>query len=104
MRQNGLDVKDVKNIAIWMRIRKEYKIPQDFQSCHTGIVDGYFLEGHIPADDVRRLLNEKPADVVGLSVQGMPMGSPGMDYGTRKEPYVVYFFKKDGSVGVWARH
>lgn len=87
-----------------MKIRKEYKIPQDFQSCHTGIVDGYFLEGHIPVEDVKRLLSEKPSDVVGLSVQGMPMGSPGMDQSGRRESYTVYVIKKDGSFRVWARH
>ncbi|WP_233709544.1 DUF411 domain-containing protein [Helicobacter pametensis] len=85
-------------------MKAKYNLPRDFQSCHTGVVEGYFLEGHIPAEDIKRLLQEKPKNVIGLSVPGMPLGSPGMEQGNRKDSYRVYYFTRDGEVGVWARH
>lgn len=67
-------------------------------------MDGYFLEGHIPAQDIQRLLQEKPDGVIGLSVPGMPIGSPGMEQGSYRESYRVFYFTKDGDVGIWARY
>lgn len=87
-----------------MKVKQEYGLSEEFQSCHTGVVDGYFLEGHIPAEDIKRLLKEKPKHIIGLSVPGMPLGSPGMEQGDHKESYSVYYFTKDGEIGVWARH
>lgn len=72
-------------------------------SCHTAVIDGYVVEGHVPAEDVKRLLSEKP-DAVGLSVPDMPVGSPGMEAGDTKEPYDVLLIKKDGSTEVFAKH
>ena len=72
-------------------------------SCHTAKVGGYVIEGHVPAADIQRLLKEKP-DAVGLAVPGMPIGSPGMEQGDRKEPYEVLLVLKDGSTRVWARY
>lgn len=80
------------------------KVPQELRSCHTGVYEGYFFEGHIPAEDIARFLKEKPKDVIGLAVPDMPQGSPGMEQGMGKEPYNVYYVKKDGSYGIWARH
>ena len=65
-------------------VKAELGVPRLLQSCHTAMVDGYVIEGHVPASDIKRLLKEKP-DVAGLTVPGMPMGSPGMD-GQRKDP------------------
>jgi len=73
-------------------------IPVKFGSCHTAVVDGYALEGHVPAKEIRRLLKERP-QAVGLAVPGMPVGSPGMDgpeYKGRKDPYDVLLVARDG--------
>ncbi|MBK0398690.1 DUF411 domain-containing protein [Limibaculum sp. M0105] len=72
-------------------------------SCHTAMVEGYVIEGHVPAEDVRRLLAERP-DAVGLSVPGMPIGSPGMEMGDAAEPYEVLLLRRDGGTEVFARH
>ncbi len=82
-------------------IKIKYKVPNNLYSCHTAIVEGYVIEGHVPADTVRRLLKEKPA-VVGLAVPGMPIGSPGME-GPNPQPYEVLTFDKDGRTAVYAK-
>jgi hypothetical protein len=75
--------------------------PEHF-SCHTAIIGGYVIEGHVPADDVKRLLREKP-DAIGLSVPDMPIGSPGMEAGEERQAYEVLLVKKDGTSDVFAR-
>ena len=83
--------------------RKRLGIPEALGSCHTASVQGYALEGHVPATDIRRLLREKP-QAVGLAVPGMPVGSPGMDgavYKGRKDPFNVLLVAKDGSSTVF---
>ena len=85
-------------------IKEQYKVPYDLQSCHTAIVDGYIIEGHVPAEDIQRLLAERP-DVAGLSVPGMPIGSPGMEVpGVAAEPYQVIAFDKNGNTEVFASY
>jgi len=79
--------------------RARLGIPMRLGSCHTALIEGYAIEGHVPAREIRRLLAERPS-AVGLAVPGMPIGSPGMDgpaYGTRKDPYDVLLVRKDGS-------
>jgi hypothetical protein len=88
---------------ILYKIKRQAGIGEEMASCHTAKVGGYVIEGHVPAEDVARLLKEKP-DAVGLAVPGMPVGSPGMEYGNEKEPYEVLLVKKDGSTEVFARH
>lgn len=91
--------------------RARLGLPRELGSCHTALVDGYVLEGHIPADDVKRLLKEKPT-ALGLTVPGMPIGSPGMDgpaYGGRKDAYDVLLVRKTMQAGkvtteVFAHH
>ncbi len=78
-------------------------VPQDLQSCHTAKVGGYIVEGHVPAEDIQRLLKEKPA-IAGIAVAGMPMGSPGMEQGGSKQPFTTMAFTKDGKKTVFARH
>jgi hypothetical protein len=79
-------------------------IPQAVRSCHTGVIDGYVIEGHVPADDIKRLLKERPA-VVGLAVPGMPAGSPGMEVpGGKVAPFDVVAFDKGGKTSVFASH
>ena len=75
--------------------RRKYGLPDRFGSCHTAVVGGYVVEGHVPANDVKKLLAMKPV-AVGLAVPGMPVGSPGMEMGSRKDPYQVLLVAKDG--------
>lgn len=101
MEANGFDVKvhDSGNTAA----RKRLGIPDKLGSCHTALVGGYAIEGHVPAREVHRLLKERPA-AVGLSVPGMPVGSPGMDgkiYGDRKDPYDVVLISRSGGTRVY---
>ena len=83
-------------------IKIEYQIPAELQSCHTAIVDGYIIEGHVPADTIDNLLTERP-DIYGLAVPGMPVGSPGMEDPSGKvQPYEVLIFDQGGAMGVYA--
>lgn len=84
-------------------VKANQGVPEALHSCHTGIVDGYVIEGHVPAADIVRLLAERPK-AHGLSVPGMPLGSPGMDYGDEKDPYDVILFSEDGKQSVFASH
>ena len=83
--------------------RSNFGIPNEFGSCHTAYIDKYAIEGHVPAQDIKKLLNKRP-DAIGLAVPGMPVGSPGMDgveYGYRKDSFDVLLIKKDGGVEVF---
>ena len=80
-------------------------VPQDLTSCHTAQVEGLLIEGHVPAKDVLRLLISRPANILGLAVVGMPMGSPGMEQpGGRREAFDVFSFNKKGARQVFARY
>ena len=78
-------------------------VPADLQTCHTAKVGGYVIEGHVPAEDIQRLLEDKPA-IAGIAVAGMPMGSPGMEQGGRRQPFITMAFTKHGTETVFARH
>jgi len=80
-------------------IKKKYGVPNALTACHTAIVDGYVVEGHVPADVILRLLKERP-NVAGITVPGMPMGSPGME-GAYSESYDVLTFDQDGKTQVY---
>ena len=84
-------------------VASQSRVPEDLQSCHTAKVGGYIVEGHVPAEDITRMLKEKPA-IAGIAVAGMPMGSPGMEQGATKQPFTTMAFKKDGKKSVFARH
>lgn len=84
------------------QLKAELGIPAGLQSCHTAIIDGYVIEGHVPAGDVRRLVKERPSGK-GLAVAGMPIGSPGMEAGDRREPYEVILFGAGGQ-SVFAKY
>ena len=101
LQQNGFQVtaKDVDDTAPH---RQRLGMPAKLGSCHTAVVGGYVIEGHVPAADIRRLLKEKPK-AVGLAVPGMPLGSPGME-SARPQPYDTLLVLKDGSTKVWAKH
>lgn len=83
--------------------KDEMQVPGDLRSCHTGVIDGYVVEGHVPAEDVLRLLDTKP-DVRGIAVAGMPVGSPGMESGDRVDPYQVMAFGGSEGPYVFAEH
>ncbi len=103
MKENGftVQVEDVSNLT---KVKEQYQIPASLQSCHTAIVDCYIIEGHVPAADVERLLAERP-DIAGLSVPGMPPGSPGMDAaGVNAQPFDVIAFDKSGDIEVYTRY
>ena len=78
-------------------------LTDDLASCHSAKVGNYFIEGHVPAADIHRLLKEKPA-VAGIAAPGMPLGSPGMEVGGRKDPYSVIAFTKEGKQTTFAKH
>ncbi len=89
--------------TLLMRHKLDNGIPQEMVSCHTGRVDGYMIEGHVPAADIRRLLVERP-DAVGLAVPGMPYGSPGMGPESEREAYDVFLIQRDGSVEIFTSY
>ena len=89
--------------GLLIRFKLDNGVPRRMVSCHTGLIDGYIIEGHVPADDIRRLLSEKP-DAVGLAVPDMPLGSPGMDQGRRRTAYDVFLIKNDGSTEVFSSY
>jgi hypothetical protein len=93
---------DLGQDALW-KIKEEAGISEDIISCHTGFLDGYFIEGHVPADDVKKLILERPS-AHGLAVPGMPIGAPGMEMGNRRDPYDTLLILKDGSQKVFQRH
>jgi hypothetical protein len=84
-------------------IKKQYSVPSRLESCHTTIVGGYVIEGHVPADDVKKLLAAKPKGILGLTIPGMPQSAPGMDV-MPFQPYEVLTFDKDGKTTVYAKH
>jgi hypothetical protein len=85
-------------------VKVRYQVPPDLQSCHTAIVDGYIIEGHVPATDIDRLLAERP-EIAGLAVPGMPVGAPGMVIqGMEPEPYDVLAFDKQGATSKFASY
>ena len=86
-----------------VRHKLDNGIPGPLMSCHTGKVDGYTIEGHVPAEDIRRLLEER-RDAIGLAVPGMPLGSPGMDFGDDREAYDVLLVREDGTSDVFSSY
>jgi hypothetical protein len=84
-------------------LKVERGIPDDLMACHTATVAGYTVEGHVPVSDVRRLLEERP-NAIGIATPGMPVGSPGMDYGDEKEPFNVVLIRNDGSTEIYASY
>lgn len=101
LKQHGFEVKvtDTERLGA---IKDELKVPEALRSCHTAKAGKYVVEGHVPADDIKRMLKEQPAGT-GLAVAGMPMGAPGMEHGGHKEPYKVMLFSGTGSK-VYASH
>lgn len=104
LREQGFTVTDEVSMGtLLIRFKMDQGIPAKAFSCHTGTVDGYALEGHVPAADIRRLLDERP-DAVGLAVPGMPYGSPGMGSEDSRDAYDVLLVGRDGSLEVFTSY
>jgi hypothetical protein len=101
LRESGFTVVDRVTEDL-TEVKATFQVPGQLQSCHTATIGGYVVEGHVPADLIRKMLAEKP-QVAGIAVPGMPMGSPGMEQGGAKDPYDVLLFEKTGSTRVYAR-
>jgi hypothetical protein len=101
LRANGFAPK-VEDVPSTAEYRAKFGVPNRLGSCHTAMVNGYAIEGHVPAADIHRLLKEKPK-AKGLAVPGMPLGSPGME-GPRRDAYDVILFRADGSTSVFQHH
>jgi len=84
------------------RVKTAYGVPRPLQTCHTALIDGYVVEGHVPLDAIQKLLKERPK-IAGIGVAGMPIGSPGMEVGSRKDAYDVVAFDRDGKSSVYLK-
>lgn len=103
MEGNGYRVQ-IENAQNLSEIKDRYDVPPELQSCHTAIVDGYVIEGHVPVEEIERLLAERP-DILGLAVAGMPVGSPGMEVeGAQAQPFDVVAFDSSGGMEVFASY
>lgn len=102
LQQSGLpvEVHDEPDMAL---VKRRLGVPASLESCHTATIGGYVIEGHVPAEDIKRLLAQRP-QAKGLAVPGMPMGSPGMEMGDRVDPYDVLIFSDELPSAVFARH
>jgi len=99
LRAAGFEV-DARNVRDLMSVKRDAGVPGPLVTCHTALIDGYVVEGHVPVEEVKRLLAERP-DVAGIGVAGMPIGSPGME-GRNAQPYQVIAFDHAGQTSVYA--
>ena len=102
-KQHGFKITDIKTEEM-AAIKQQHNVPEELASCHTAIINGYVMEGHIPADDIKRFLAEKPDNLVGLTVPGMPIGTPGMETRDIKQPFQVLAFNDRGEVEVFKEY
>lgn len=102
LRSNGFTVESVEDPEIFA-FKGDQNIPRPLMSCHTAVIDGYFVEGHVPANDILRLLKEKPEHVTGIAVPGMPLGSPGMEH-PRPQDFNTIALLSDGTAYVFEEH
>ena len=102
LKANGFDV-TVENVPSTAPYRAKYGVPEAMGSCHTGVVNGYSIEGHVPAREILRLIKSE-AKAKGLAVPGMPMGSPGMEAGDRVDAYSVMLFDANGKASVYQNY
>jgi hypothetical protein len=97
-----VETRDVSQEVLWA-VKDKAGITPELSSCHTGFIDGYVIEGHVPAADIQRLLTERP-DAIGLTVPGMPIGSPGMEMGDQRDAFDTLLVLRDGSTVVFASY
>jgi hypothetical protein len=101
--KHGFKIEDIKTEEM-EALKQQHNVPAELASCHTTIIDGYVMEGHIPADDIKSFLAQKPNDLVGLAVPGMPIGTPGMEAKDIKQPFQVLAFNNKGEVEVFREY
>ena len=99
MKEAGFQLKVIETDDV-EHYKDMYLVPVRLRSCHTARIGDYIVEGHVPAKDVKTLLNKKPA-IIGISVPGMPVGSPGMEMGDRRDPFPVIGFDAKGTFSLW---
>ena len=102
LKANGFDV-TVENVPSTAPYRAKYGVPERLASCHTAVVNGYAIEGHVPASDILRLV-KSGAKAKGIAVPGMPVGSPGMEVGDRVDAYSVMLFDASGNASVYQNY
>lgn len=102
MQEKGFEVKTT-DLSDMQQIKNRFNVPRELASCHTAVVGGYVVEGHVPAREVKKMLAQQP-DIAGLTVPGMPVGSPGMEQGGRLDPYNVLAFSENGSANIFAKY
>ena len=103
VKKQGFKIKEDIKTEEMEAIKQKYNLPPELASCHTAIIGGYVIEGHVPADDIKRLLQQK-SQVAGLAVPAMPIGTPGMEMGNTKQPFAVIAFNKKGDVRVFKQY
>ena len=101
-KKHGFKIEDLKTESM-EALKQKYNVPSELASCHTTIIDGYVMEGHIPADDIKRFLASKPK-LAGLAVPGMPLGTPGMEAGDMKQPFQLLAFSAQGQIEVFKEY
>ncbi|MDA3047451.1 DUF411 domain-containing protein [Campylobacter sp. JMF_08 NE1] len=105
LRENGFETKHIYlDDEAFIQKKYDEKVPLELASCHTALIDGYVVEGHVPAGEIRIILNQKPSDIIGIAVPAMPLESPGMEVGAEPEIYDVIAIKKDGTTKVIATY
>ncbi|MDX9796813.1 MAG: DUF411 domain-containing protein [Arcobacteraceae bacterium] len=102
MKSKGFEVKEVITNEM-NKIKQESGLQIGQTSCHTAFVDGYVVEGHVNYSAVKKMLKEKP-NIIGITVPGMPIGSPGMEQGDTKQAYNILYVNKDGTTGIYEKH
>lgn len=102
LKAQGFSVKNVPT-ADMIAFKQEHGVTDELASCHTAIIDGYVVEGHVPGDDIKQLLAQKP-NVSGIAVPGMPVGTPGMEMGNKKDSFAVVAFDEQGQTKVFKQY
>ena len=103
MKEKGFDITVIEK-ENFDDLKASKGITSQTASCHTALIDGYVIEGHVDYSAIEKLLTEKPKDIIGLTVPGMVVGSPGMEMGDKKDPYNILSIKKDGTTEVYEKH
>lgn len=102
LKENDFKVTDIVTENV-QGIKNQYHVPQNMASCHTAVVNGYVVEGHVPAQDIKSLLKIKPK-IIGISVPAMPVGTPGMEMGTKKDAYNVVSFDENNQTQIFTHY
>jgi len=103
IKQHHFAIKDIVTDDV-ETIKRKYNVISSLASCHTAIINQYVIEGHVPATDIEKLLKIKPKNIIGLTVPGMPIGTPGMEMGGKKQAYDVLSFDENGKTAIFSHH